>query len=530
MDHVFPLASNNEHVLLSLLDSIHGWVCILDPQTHVVLYANKELVDFFSPNTPIGQTCWRVLDSEATEPCSYCPSSKLLSHSDNQIVWHEPCINSRPFCKNTSSLLKWTDGRLVQLVHSIDLSELKQVSEQSGKAKSDFLSRISHEIRTPMNAIIGMSRIANTTDNPQKMKSCLQKIDSASKQLLEIIDDILDMSKIESGKLLLNLSPVYLDKLLLNIYNTILPKVEEKSQKFQIRVHKDVPNSFICDAYRLTQVILNLLTNAVKFTENDGDIQLSISLIHCQDNKATILFSVTDNGIGISAEEQLKLYTAFEQLDGTSSRKYGGTGLGLSICKYIVELFGGKISVDSTEGKGSTFYFNIIVDILKKDTFQSIIHESSNRNPQIFSINNINSSVKGSYRDRIDNGADGVSVEYFEFLPYFDVNSALANIYNNKKLLLTMLKDLNKNSLFDDLLAAIDANELIHAQAYLQVLKDVAKNLSLNAIFDIIAPLETMLKRKHLPGDLVKKTHETIENTRNALRTLIQVLNREVAQ
>ncbi len=236
----------------------------------------------------------------------------------------------------------------------------KEQAEQSNRAKSEFLSRMSHEMRTPMNAIIGMASIAKASRDPEKKQYCLDKISDASNHLLGVINDILDMSKIEANKFDLFFSEFNFEKMLIRVINVINFRVEEKGQNLIINIGKSVPHSIICDEQRLAQVIANLLSNAVKFTPEKGSITLSVKKTAEDDNGlCTLRIEVSDNGIGIPLEQQSKLFHSFEQADGGISRKYGGTGLGLAISKNIVNMMGGEIWVESEAGQGSRFIFTI---------------------------------------------------------------------------------------------------------------------------------------------------------------------------
>ncbi|MDR1108439.1 MAG: response regulator [Spirochaetaceae bacterium] len=247
-----------------------------------------------------------------------------------------------------------------------DLIAAKEQAEQSNLAKSNFLSRMSHEMRTPMNAIIGMTAIAQSSRDPERKEYCLSKINEASIHLLGVINDILDMSKIEAGKFELSYTEFNFEKMLQRLTNVMNFKFDEKQQNFIVRVSREVPESIIADEQRLAQVLTNLLSNAGKFTPEGGSITLSVNKIPndtIQDHKFCCLrFAVADTGIGISPEQQKRLFSVFEQADGSIARKYGGTGLGLSISKSLVELMGGEIWVESEMGKGATFIFEITVE------------------------------------------------------------------------------------------------------------------------------------------------------------------------
>jgi signal transduction histidine kinase len=247
---------------------------------------------------------------------------------------------------------------------NVRLAELRKTAENASRAKSDFLSNMSHEMRTPMNAIIGMTSIAKSSDKIERKDYCLAKIEDASTHLLGVINDILDMSKIEANKFELNPVEFSFDKMLQKTINVISFRVDQKQQILRVRLDKNIPPFLIGDDQRIIQVIVNLLSNAVKFTPEKGSIQLTAKLLEEQNGNpepgiCTIAVSVTDSGIGISEEQQAKLFNSFTQAESTTSRKFGGTGLGLAISKRIVEMMNGKIWMESELGKGSTFSFTI---------------------------------------------------------------------------------------------------------------------------------------------------------------------------
>jgi signal transduction histidine kinase/CheY-like chemotaxis protein len=233
--------------------------------------------------------------------------------------------------------------------------------EKASRAKGDFLAQMSHEMRTPMNAIIGMSAIARSSDDPRRVKDSLEKIELASEHLLGVINDILDMSKIEAGKMTLDESDFDFYTMLERTVQVNNFRIEENLQRFIIRVDKKIPRYLKGDSQRYAQVITNLLSNAVKFTPQDGTIRLIIRLAEEKDGVYMIETSVSDTGIGITDEQKERLFHSFEQADNTTSRKYGGTGLGLAISKQIVELMGGEIWVDSVPDQGSTFTFTALL-------------------------------------------------------------------------------------------------------------------------------------------------------------------------
>jgi len=230
---------------------------------------------------------------------------------------------------------------------------------QASKAKGNFLANMSHEMRTPMNAIIGMTAIGKVSDDIKKKNYAFERIENASSHLLGVINDILDMSKIEANKL--ELSPVTyrFEKMLQRIIDVIGFRVDEKRQEFITSIDEKIPRFLTGDDQHLAQVITNLLSNAVKFTPERGRIYLNAKLLEETDSSCILQIEVSDSGIGITEEQQSRLFSSFEQAESGTSRKYGGTGLGLAISKSIVELMGGKIWLESVPGEGSTFYFTI---------------------------------------------------------------------------------------------------------------------------------------------------------------------------
>lgn len=282
------------------------------------------------------------------------------------VIWgfvsFDDCHQERYFSPAEVDILRSGSLLLANAIRHNELTgnllKAREKALTSTRAKTDFLSNMSHEIRTPLNVITGMTTIAKNTCDLERKDYCLGKISDSSQHLLGIVNNILDISKIEAGKLELAEVEFSFEKMLQKAVNVVSFRVDEKKQHLRIDLDKDIPPYLLSDDQRLTQVVTNLLANAVKFTPHGGSIWLSTRLLQeDSDGFCTIQISIKDSGIGISEEQQAHLFNAYQQADRHTARHYGGTGLGLAISKKIVAMLGGRIWVESELGKGADFAF-----------------------------------------------------------------------------------------------------------------------------------------------------------------------------
>ena len=285
---------------------------------------------------------WGILSAEC------CDGPRIWNDSDRQLV---------------STIASVIAGATARKFRENERDESLKAAENASRAKTDFLSHMSHEMRTPMNAVIGMTAIAKNSNTMEKKDYCLNKIEEASTHLLGVINDILDMSKIEANKFELSPIEFRFERMLQKVVTVSSYRIDEKRQNLTVHIDKDVPMILIGDDQRLAQVITNLVSNAIKFTPDSGSIHLETRLTEQTDDSCTLKISVADSGIGITPEQKERLFSPFAQAESGTSRKFGGTGLGLAISKRIIEMMGGTIWVESEPEKGSIFIFTVTLQV-----------------------------------------------------------------------------------------------------------------------------------------------------------------------
>ncbi|MCO6149513.1 ATP-binding protein [Flavobacterium sp. NRK1] len=398
----YDLKSEVERLALKELEAVshelESYKLALDQTSGVVVFDKAGIVSFVNDNTEaiskyqkeelIGQHI-KQINAAYTSEYVFDDLWKTISSGR---IWHNEIKNEAK-----DGTFYWTDTVIVPIPDKTDspykyveiktditnrkeveqeLIKAKEIAEKAVFTKDSFLANMSHEIRTPMNAIVGFADLLEQTALTVQQKDYIKNVKTAGDNLLVIINDILDLSKIESGKLTIGSAPFSLKDTMTQLYNLLKVKADEKNLKFSLTIDSDAPDYVMGDKGRINQILLNLTGNAIKFTEN-GEIKITVKKIADSAQNHTIKFSVKDSGIGIPVEKLDTIFERFTQAEESTTRKFGGTGLGLSIVKQLVELMQGEINVKSKLGEGSEF--NFTVDFLKaNNTAKQIIDAASN--------------------------------------------------------------------------------------------------------------------------------------------------------
>jgi len=380
----------NEVLLTSIIESMSDGILVLDPNFYYTYWnRSMERISKTSRQEVVdnGKVAWEIFPHLAEEG-----TDKMMREAMGGKTVERENI---PYCLRdgttgfTSEVflpLRTTTGEMKGVVGVVrDVTERKEAEEALRKAKEDaeaanvakseFLANMSHEIRTPMNAIIGMTDLALDTGLTTEQGEYLQTVKASSDALLTLINDILDLSKIESGKLDLDLVDFNLADNVGDTLKTLAVRADEKGLELACRVVPDVPETLVGDPGRLRQILMNLVGNAIKFTER-GEVVVHVERGDEKENKICLRFTVSDTGIGIPRDKQQMIFQPFAQADGTTTRKYGGTGLGLTITKHLVEIMGGAIQVESKVGKGTSLHFSAYFNLPKKPSVEPPTFES----------------------------------------------------------------------------------------------------------------------------------------------------------
>lgn len=360
---------SSEQRLLAILESVQAGIMVIDAETHAVLRANPAAEEILGRKSCefIGKECHGVICPTLKGQCPVSDLGHNVDRAERQVYREDG--STIPILKTV--VQAEIDGRPVLIESFLDISErieaenrlreAKELAEEATRMKSEFLANMSHEIRTPMNGVLGMIQLLQETELTPKQAALANTVLTSGEALLRIINDVLDLSKIEADKFTFSPTNFSLRAELKRIHELMSNQLTEKKIDFRVEVDDSIPDWIVTDDVRLGQILTNLIGNAIKFTEPHGAILVLVTPNGESESKIELNFSVSDSGVGIPEEKQRKVFEAFEQADSSTMRKFGGTGLGLSISARLVERLGGKLKLASREGQGSVFSFSIEV-------------------------------------------------------------------------------------------------------------------------------------------------------------------------
>ncbi len=361
-------AESERELVETIIENLPVGVALISPETQKIININKETekITGYKREEVVGESCRLICSSKAGE----CPILDLGEKVYEKEVWLFKKDGSRvPVLKSVIPLyLHGKDMLLEAFVDITDQIRAREEAERLARAKSEFVANMSHEIRTPLNGIIGMLQILLDTGLDPQQREYAETAMRCGHHLIEIVNNILDFSKLESGKVELESIPFNIRQLVEDVMEMFAERAEKKGIELGCLVETEVPEIVIGDPGRIRQVLINLVGNAVKFTEKGG-VYSFVRLKEELNGDVNLLFEVKDTGIGIPEEARKRLFQPFEQVDASTTRRFGGTGLGLAICKHLIELMGGKIDFESEVGKGTKFFFTIPLHKGKPEKF-----------------------------------------------------------------------------------------------------------------------------------------------------------------
>ncbi len=355
------IRKKKEHVQ-ALFDAFPFPIYIVNLDDYSVIFYNAAMSDFCNISQVEQKPCYKAF-RDLDSPCSFCPH-KFLKKDEPPYVWHYHDPHTGRDYKSIDRLMTWEHVDNAMLSVAIDISDSLRlqreqvVEREANLAKGRFLANMSHELRTPLNGILGMTHLAAKANSQEKIGSYLEKIQISSNNLLNIINDILDFSKIENNEMTLENRPFSLTEIIFEAQGILQNEANRKNIFLQCHVDDAIPHFLEGDSLRILQIILNLATNAIKFT-HEGGVYLEAFAQKSTDTIQQVRLQVRDTGIGISQEQLKKLFQEFSQADVSTTRNYGGTGLGLTIVQRLTELMGGSVKVESILGEGSIFYCDL---------------------------------------------------------------------------------------------------------------------------------------------------------------------------